>query len=196
MINCESMINTMALSNWLEARLRCLARSTPHQRYRPAPHAPHHHSTIPVALNQAAKKGGNLQEHRIASLPLQACRPSGGFALGSYLRPEPPSNGSKNPLSTECGQLCGNDVHCSLPLWRGCGHGFTKNRTASSCILMPRRVSFDLADFPLARGPRSQRIRRSHESLGRSLKARRPVLTQFRLGDPARRGLGPVEIRS
>jgi len=34
------------------------------------------------------------------------------------------------------------------------------------------------------------------ESLGRSLKARRPVLTQFRLGDPARRGLGPVEIRS
>ena len=66
------------------ARLKCAARSTPHQRHRSAPHAPHHHSTTPAAQNQAAKEKNETSKNiGIASLPLQACRPSGGFALGT-----------------------------------------------------------------------------------------------------------------
>ena len=58
-----------------------------------------------------------------ACLPLRACRPSGGFVLGTLARvPAPVKQVSSSarpfsaiPMSTACGQRCGNDVH----LWVG-----------------------------------------------------------------------------
>lgn len=77
-----------------------------------------------------------------ACLPLRACRPSGGFVLGTLARVpagvKQVSSSARRfkriPMSTACGQRCGNDVH----LWGGrCGAFWTLGRVWAGALWKP-----------------------------------------------------------